>query len=165
MKPDLQGKLFDQTKRAAGPDTDGAMVANGAIEATVTLSVRQLEALVEPLVQRAVERALAERMPSAAGVASHVPVAVAARLLGMAPKTVANMLADGRLTRSGAPRRPLVALDEIEAITHRRVRERPPLAPVPPRPTQVRPRAAGTFSSRARAGWCGSTSSERLSRC
>ena len=152
MKLGLQGKLFDQAERVAGPGTDGGAVANGAIEATVTLSVRQLEALVEPIVQRAVERALAERMPSAAGVASHVPVAVAARLLGMAPKTVANMLADGRLTRYGAPRRPLVALDEIEAITHRRGRERPPLAPIPPRPAPARPRTAGTFSSRARAG-------------
>ena len=151
MKP-IQGKLFDHGERAAGRVTDGGTAASGSVEATVTLSVGQLEALVEPLVQRAVERALAERMPSAAGVASHVPVAVAARLLGMAPKTVANMLADGRLTRYGAPRRPLVALEEVEAITLRRGRDRPPLAPVPPRPAQARPRAAGTFSSRARAG-------------
>jgi len=151
MKLGLQGELFDQAERAAGRVTGGGRVANDAIEATVTLSLGQLEAIIEPLVQRAVERALAERMPSAAGVASHVPVAVAARLLGMAPKTVSNMLSDGRLTRYGAQRRPLVALEEIEAITHRRGRERAPLAAVRPRPGQGRPRA-GTFSSRARAG-------------
>ena len=151
MKLGLQGKLFDQAERVAGPGTAGGTVANGAIEATVTLSVGQLEALVEPLVQRAVERALAERMPSAVGVASHVPVAVAARLLGMAPKTVSNMLSDGRLTRYGAPRRPLVALEEIEAITHRRDRERAALAPVRSRPGQGRPKGA-TFAARARAG-------------
>lgn len=86
MKLDLQGKLFDQADRVAARVTDGGTVANGSIAATVTLSVGQLEALVETLVRRAVERALAERMPSAGGVASHVPVAVAARLLGMAPK-------------------------------------------------------------------------------
>ena len=148
MKQARQGNLFDQAdsggggaRRAVAPDT---------IDATVTLSVRQLEALVEPLVQRAVERALDEHMPASAGIASHVPVAVAARLLGMAPKTVANMLSDGRLTRYGAPRRPLVALEEIQAITHSRGRETAILPAVRPRSGRGQRRAA-TFSARARA--------------
>src|SRR5262245_22980866 len=119
MRPGPQANLFDRAEksRRAGPSR---LPPSGMVHATVTLSVVQLEALVEPLVHRAVERALAKRADDLAGPASHVPVAVAARLLGMAPKTVANMLSDGRLTRYGAPRCPLVALEEIQAITHRR---------------------------------------------
>jgi hypothetical protein len=144
-----QGNLFEKPDSGAPAAARRAVVPD-TIDAIVTLSVQQLEALVEPLVQRAVERALDERMPSSAGVASHVPVAVAARLLGMAPKTVANMLSDGRLTRYGAPRRPLVALEEIQAITHRRGRETAVLAAVRPR-TGRRPPRGTTFSARARA--------------
>ena len=126
-------------------------VAGETIEVSVTLSVAQIEALVEPLVRRAVERSLAERAVDLPGFASHVPVATAARLLGVAPKTVANMLSDGRVTRYGAPRRPLVALEEVEAITHRRERERTPLTAVRPRLGQRQPGAA-SFVARAKAG-------------
>jgi len=149
MKLGTQTNLFDEgaTGRRPAPQ---APIAAEAIEATVMLSVVQLEAIIEPLVRRAVEGALAEHGPLAPGVASHVPVPVAARLLGMAPKTVANMLSDGRLTRYGAPRRPFVALEEIEAITHRRGRERAPLAAVRPRPGQRQPRVP-SFVDRAKA--------------
>src|SRR5262249_18222523 len=126
------------------------LTASGMVQATVTLSVVQLEALIEPLVHRAVERALAERAGDLAGPATHVPAAVAARLLGMPPNTVANMLSDGRLTRYGAPRCPLVALEEIQAITHPRGHEAAVPAAAHPRRGRQPPRAA-TFSARARA--------------
>jgi hypothetical protein len=145
-----QANLFDQVEKTVRCVVRDAL-ASKTLEASVTLSLVQLEALLEPLVQRAVERVLTERAVDLPGVSSHVSVAVAARLLGMAPKTIANMLSDGRLTRYGAPRRPLVALEEIEAITHRRGREGAPLAAVRRRPGQRQPGAA-SFVARAKAG-------------
>ena len=47
MKP-ARGKLFDQAERVAGPATEGGTGADGSVEATATLAVSRLEALVEP---------------------------------------------------------------------------------------------------------------------
>ncbi|MFN8109170.1 MAG: helix-turn-helix domain-containing protein [Thermoleophilia bacterium] len=43
-------------------------------------------------------------------------VARAAELLGVTEKTVRNMLSDGRLTRHGAPRRPLVSREQVTRL-------------------------------------------------
>lgn len=45
-----------------------------------------------------------------------VDVESAARIMGVAPKTVRNMLSDGRLQRYGIPRRPRVSRMEIAAL-------------------------------------------------
>ena len=55
MKP-VQAKLFDQADRVAGAATEGGTGTGGSVEATATLAVSRLAALVEPLAQRAVER-------------------------------------------------------------------------------------------------------------
>jgi excisionase family DNA binding protein len=47
----------------------------------------------------------------------------AARLAGVAPKTVHNWLSDGRLVRHGVPRRPLVDRKELEDLLRPRTKQ------------------------------------------
>jgi transposase-like protein len=48
-----------------------------------------------------------------------VTVQRAADLVGVQPKTIRNWIAAGRLTRHGAPRRPLVLRAEVEQLRRR----------------------------------------------
>jgi excisionase family DNA binding protein len=110
------------------------------VSVTVVLTDDQLE-----LIASRVAAILAAAPPT--GGDPLVSVDEAARMLGVTRKTVANMLSDGRLTRHGASRRPLVARAEVEAM-------RNPAAPqgasrtAPRRPAR-RP-AGGEFSRLAR---------------
>lgn len=116
---------------------------NDLLSFTVELSPGQVEQIATR-----VAAILADRSAPAPPPGAFVTVAEAAALLGVRPKTVANYLSSGRLTRHGGPRRPLVARAEVEAFASGGGRERP--AEHTPR-RRRRPRHAGpTFTDRAR---------------
>lgn len=112
-----------------------------------TLSPGQVDELA-----RRVAEILAERAAPAPAPAAFVTLAEAAALLGVSAKTVRNMMGekDGRLSRHGAPRRPLVARVEVEALAAGAGREKPTeRVRRPDRPPREPSR---TFTSRARGG-------------
>lgn len=112
----------------------------------LTLSVSLTDDDLDALAER-VATILAARSMDAAPAGDHLAVPAAAALLGVSPKTVRNYLASGRLTRHGAPRRPLVARVEVEAMARGEARARP--AERVRRPSRARP-AERTFTARAR---------------
>src|SRR5262249_10542748 len=99
----------------------------------------QLDAITERVAE-----ILAVRGPFGAP-AELLTVAQAAELLGVRPKTVHNMLGDGRPTRHGARGRPLVARVDTEALARSDARQ--PLAQARRRRPQLVER---TFTERAK---------------
>jgi Helix-turn-helix domain len=77
---------------------------------TLTLADDQLEEIA----QRVAE-ILAAREPTSP-TPDLLTVAQAAEVAGVSPKTIANWLSGGRLTRCGAPRSPLVDRAELQAF-------------------------------------------------
>jgi excisionase family DNA binding protein len=110
---------------------------------TVALSSADLDAIAERVAAILVERADPLRE------ANYVTVPEAAALLGVTEKTIRNYVSSGRLTRHGAPRRPLVSREEVVALA--RGEGRQALQVNARRPSPRRPRAQErTFTSRAR---------------
>jgi hypothetical protein len=115
---------------------------SGDLTLAVTLAPEQLDALAERVAD-----ILAERQATAEVAGDYITPTVAAGMLGVSAKTIRNMVSDGRLTRHGAPRRPLVARDEVLALARGEGRQ--------PRENVRRPsarprRSARTFTARAR---------------
>jgi hypothetical protein len=116
---------------------------SASLEVRIVLDAQQVEAIA-----RSVLELIGEPEQPTAETTDLISVAQAAELAGVAPKTITNWLSSGRLTRHGAPRRPLVSRDEVLTL----------LAPASPpegrsarqtRPAKRRP-SAGAFSRAAR---------------
>ena len=113
---------------------------------TITLTDDQLDVVAK----RVLELLKADQRPPTDP--DLVSVDRAAELAGVAPKTIANWVSGGRLTRHGVPRKPLVSRAELLAL----------LAPAspsePPRARAAVGRApAGVFSLEARRSSAGAT--------
>jgi hypothetical protein len=96
---------------------------------------------------RQIAMAVRELLPCSPGVDHDdlVDIQTAARLLGVVPKTVHNMLSAGRLQRHGIPRRPRASRKEIDALM------RPRVVPTPNRRRASRGPSIGLISEFSRA--------------
>lgn len=128
---------------------NGATVTAIAMAEPVVLRVELTPEQVETIADH-VAGVLAARgashPPGGSEVAPFIPVKEAARLLGLAPKTVYAMFSDGRLTRHGVSGRALASRAEVEALASEEgSRSRPSRA------SRTRGRVpARTFTERAR---------------
>lgn len=81
----------------------------------------------------------------------HLPVAEAALMAGVAPKTLRNWLYQGKLPRYGTNRHPLVSRADLEALIAPSAPELPDPAPKRPSAGKRRP-ADPFFADLARSG-------------
>jgi len=90
------------------------------VDLTVILTDDQLEVIGHRVAE--ILRGDASQADAQADDRDLLRVADAARLAGLSPKTIANYLSEGRLTRYGQPRVPMVSRAELLAMIGRKAR-------------------------------------------
>lgn len=117
-----------------------AIRMHGGSDSEINLSVHLAGDQIE-LIARKVAEILATKVLDAGEL---LPVSAAAEFLGVTPKTIRNMLSDGRLKRHGGPRRPLVARGDLDRLASPQATQ--------PSTVPISCRRLSAFSASARTG-------------